>query len=110
LIATLKDVIVRIENLEILGEYETLNESVQECERLNGELAREHQKRMTNKEVSGSGNQRLNGMIQKFAELRKGNARTSLLQISRKALQARDFKKLAYFLEHGHRVKGHQST
>jgi Bardet-Biedl syndrome 2 protein len=104
LIAGLKDLVVRVENSEILGQYDVLYESVLECERLNGELAREHQKRMTNREVAGSGNQKLNGMIQRFAELRKGNARTSLLQICRKALQARDFKKLAYFLEHGRAV------
>jgi Bardet-Biedl syndrome 2 protein len=104
LIAGLKDLVVRVENSEILGQYDILYESVLECERLNGELAREHQKRMTNREAAGSGNQKLNGMIQRFAELRKGNARTSLLQICRKALQARDFKKLAYFLEHGKAV------
>jgi hypothetical protein len=54
--------------------------------------------------VSGTGNQKVNALIQKFAELRKGHARNQLLQLCRKELQNRDFTKLAYLLEYGHRV------
>jgi Bardet-Biedl syndrome 2 protein len=104
LIANLKDLIVRIENAELIGQYQTLYDSVVECERLNEEIGREHMKRLANKPTTGSGNQKVNAMIQKFAELRKGGARNSLLQLARKELQSRNFQKLAYLLEHGHQV------
>jgi hypothetical protein len=68
-----------------------------------------HMKRMTGAVMgSGGGNQKVNAMIQKFAELRKGHARNQLLQLCRKELQARDFTKLAYLLEYGHRVMSEQ--
>ncbi|OHT09403.1 hypothetical protein TRFO_21618 [Tritrichomonas foetus] len=105
LIASLKDMIVRIENAEDIGQYQTLLESVVECERLNAEIAREHVKRITNKDTLGFGNQKVNSLIQKFAELRKGNARNSLLQMCRKELQSHDYKKLSYLLEFGHHMR-----
>jgi hypothetical protein len=46
----------------------------------------------------------VNTMIQKFTELRKGNARNSLLQFARKGLQSRNFTNLAYLLEYGRPV------
>ena len=102
MIAQLKDIVVRIENAEIIGQYQTLYDSVIECERLNEEIAREHVKRMTNREALGS--QRLNAMIQKFAELRKGNARNALLQLCRKELQNRKIKHLIVVLQTGKAV------
>ena len=104
LIAAVKDTIVRIENAEIIEHYGTLYDSVVECERLNGELAREHAKRMTNKETLGTGNQKINAMIQSFAELRRGNARNTLLQLCRRDLQSHDYSKLPYILEYGHDI------
>jgi Bardet-Biedl syndrome 2 protein len=110
LIANLKDLIVRIENSEMIGQYQTLYDSVVECERLNEEIGREHVKRIANKAVIGAGNQKVNAMIQKFAELRKGAARNALLQLARKELQSRSFQKLAYVLEHGRAIgAGHDS-
>jgi len=104
MIASLKDMIVRIENAEIIGQYNTLYESMLECERINGELAREHSKRLSNKE-NIVGSPKINGMIQAFAELRKGSFRSSFLQSCRKELQSRDFKKLSYILEYGHELQ-----
>ena len=104
LIAAVKDTIVRIENAEIIEHYNTLYDSVLECERLNAELAREHVKRITNKETLGCGNQKINAMIQSFAELRRGNSRNTLLQLCRKYLQAHDYPKLPYILENGHDI------
>lgn len=102
LIASLKDMIVRVENAEAIGQYKTLYDGVVECERLNSEIAREHAKRMTNKESFGLGNQKVNSMVQKFAELRKGNAQNSFLQLVRKELKTRDHNLLSYLLEYGH--------
>ena len=104
LIAAVKDTIVRIENAEMIEHYGTLYDSVVECERLNGELAREHTKRMTNKDSLGCGNQKINSMIQTFAELRRGNARNTLLQLCRRDLQSHDYSKLPYILEYGHDI------
>jgi Bardet-Biedl syndrome 2 protein len=104
LIAALKDVIVKIEDSEAIGLYNALYTGVIECERLNSEIAREHMKRMTGAVGGFGGNQKVNAMIQKFAELRKGTGRNLLLQMCRKELQTRDFAKLAYLLEYGHRV------
>ena len=105
LIAQLKDMIVRIENADEIGQYQTLYNGVIECEKLNAEIAREHVKRITNKETLGFGNQKVNSMIQKFAELRKGNARNTLLQYCRKELQSHDYKKLSYLVEYGHYMR-----
>lgn len=104
LIASVKDTIVRIENAEMVEQYGTLYTAVLECERLNSEIAREHAKRITNKTSLGSGNQKVNAMIQAFAELRRGNARNSLLQLCRSALQNKDYNKLPYILEYGHDI------
>jgi hypothetical protein len=110
LIANLKDLIVRIENAELIGLYQTLHQSVVECERLNEEITREHMKRIGNRGmVSAAGGENVNAMIQKFAELRKGNARNSLLQLARKELQSRNFKNLAYLLEYGRPVGQQES-
>jgi hypothetical protein len=110
LIANLKDWIVRIENAELIGQYQTLHQSVVECERLNEEIAREHVKRIGNRGVvSGAGGEKVNAISQKFAELRKGNARNTLLQLARKELQSRNFKNLAYLLEHGRPVGQQES-
>lgn len=108
LIAQLKDIIVKIENADEIGLYPTMHESIGECERLNAEIAREHIKRITNKDVLGTGNQKVNSLVQKFAELRKGSSRNMLLQMCRKELQTRDFKKLAYLLEYGHEIMSQQ--
>lgn len=105
LIASLKDMIVRVENAEAIGQYQTLYESVVECERLNSEIAREHAKRMTNKDSFGFGNQKVNSLVQKFAELRKGNAQNTFLQLVRKELKNRDHNSLSYLLEFGHESK-----
>ncbi|EAX95581.1 hypothetical protein TVAG_370850 [Trichomonas vaginalis G3] len=104
LIQSVKDTIVRIENAEMVEQYKTLHSSVLECERLNSELSREHTKRMTNKNTIGSGNQKVNSMIQSFAELRRGNARNVLLQLTRNALQNKEHNKLPYILEFGHDI------
>ena len=101
LIAQLKDIVVRIENAEIIGQYQTVYDSVLECERLNGELAREHVKRITNRELLGNGSQRLNFMIQKFAELRKGNPRNTMLQLCRREMQNKNIKNLVTVLQTG---------
>lgn len=101
LIASLKDMIVRVENAEAIGQYQTLYDGVVECERLNAEIAREHIKRMTNKESFGFGNQKVNSLVQKFAELRKGNAQNTLLQLVRKELINHDYNVLSRLLEYG---------
>lgn len=108
IIQQLKDTIIRIENAEEIGDIETVLIGAEECERLNAEAAREHLKRVSNSETKGEGNQKVNAIIQSFAELRKGSFRNEILQLSRRDLQAKDFKKLAYVLEYGHDISSHQ--
>lgn len=101
LIAIAKDIIVRIENAEAIDDYDTILSSVIECERINNQLFIEHSKRLTNKVALGTGSQKINALIQSFAELRKGNSRSIMLQLCRKELQSKRYKKLAHILEYG---------
>ena len=110
LIASLKDTIVRIENAESIGLYQTLFDGVSECERLNSEINREHMKRIVNRDSLGVGNQKINNLIQKFVELRKGNPRNSLIQIFHKELQTRNYEKLSHLLEYGHEITHQQKN
>jgi hypothetical protein len=67
MIANLKDLVVRIENAELIGQYQTLHDATTEYERLNEEIGMENAKQSKANRKQGS--QRINAMIQKFAEL-----------------------------------------
>lgn len=109
MIANLKDLVVMIENAELIGQSQTFHDATAECESLNEEIGKEYAKRI-GKDGSRAERQRVNVMIEKFTELRKGNPRNSQLQLSRKELQPRHFKKLVYLLKHGHQITAQQES
>jgi hypothetical protein len=99
LIANLKDLIVRIKNAEFFGQYEILHQSVVECESLKEEIMRDHMKRIGNRGVmSGARGEKVNAMIQKLTELRKGKCKEITLMVGEEGVAVEEFHEFGRFV------------
>jgi hypothetical protein len=100
LVQQLKDAVLRLRDASELKLWDVVITATAEIAALNANLQREQLQRGVQPEAGGDA---LGHIVQKFAALRRGGGRADFIKRCRSEIEQRNFKRLAYVLEHGKR-------